>query len=106
MISTPILPRRCRPYVVRLIDRLNELDYRFGFQRRPGASPPEVHPLSPGRVTVLRVIWGTWFVVFLLTVMAAVISGNWLVPILVLLPASQLLIMNPQHRKQVLKHGP
>ena len=45
-------------------------------------------------------------VVFLLTVIAAVISGNWLVPILVLLPASQLLIMNPQHRQQVMKHRP
>lgn len=42
-------------------------------------------------------------VVILLTVMTAVISGNWLTPLLVLLPGTQLLIMNPQHRQQLLK---
>ena len=99
----PDWPGRCRPFDVRLIDRLNELDYRFGFQRRPGAAPPEVQPLSPGRVALLRAIWGIWLVVLLLTVITAVVSGNLLPPLLVLLPGTQLLIMNPQHRQQLLK---
>ncbi len=62
-----------------------------------------MQPLSPGRVAVLRAIWGIWLLVLLLTVMTAAISGSWLTPFLVLLPATQLLIMNPQHRQQVLK---
>ena len=80
-----------------LIDRLNELDYRLGLQRRPGTVPTEAAPLSPARVTFLRVDFGIWAVAVVVVIVTGVFSTFGLL-VLSFVP---LFTMGPAHRRQV-----
>ena len=81
-------------------ERLNELDERAGLRPRPGA-PPVVRPLSRGRVNLLRVIWGLCAVFLVVSIPVAVELGVWWFPICWSPLLGQVLLLNPEHRRQI-----
>jgi len=80
-----------------LIDRLNELDYRLGLQRRPGTVPTEAAPLSPARVKFLRVFFGIEAV----AVLVVIVTGIFPTPVCSWYLFGTLFAMGPARRRQV-----
>ncbi len=60
---------------MKILDRLDELDYRLHLRRRPGAPRPE---LTEGKVWFLRAVWSLVVLYALVAIGVAVAGGTWL----------------------------
>ncbi len=90
---------------MKLLDRLDEIDYRLHLHPRPGSQGPRA--LSRGRIRFLRVLWSLLLAVVVLAGFLGMAYGHWsaLLPSL-MIPAAVWWAYGPDTRRQILRvHG-